>query len=320
MPYCRRRLRNNCGSWTPIHEGPLAVNWQGSERGGVLSTLVFLLSVLAFLGLLYLARHPLFRLAAGMWVVDDRLEQADAIIVLSDDNFYADRATRAAELYRQGLAPVVVACGRRLRPYAGIAELMEHDLFERGVPKERILVAPHRAENTREEADMMLEFATRRKWRRIIVVTSNYHTRRARYIYRHVFPAALLVRMASARDDDFDPERWWEKRVSVKKLTREIVGMAVAVWELSGKRPEPGKTGVEVKPSKEIESRHFCSSTWAREACVVCGERTLPCVIASGSERTSILQWGFCFTVAKCCAMFALRGRQLKDQPDESDF
>jgi len=43
----------------------------------------------------------------------------------------------------------VVASGRSLRSYAGIAELMEHDLFERGVPKERILAARHRADNTR---------------------------------------------------------------------------------------------------------------------------------------------------------------------------
>ena len=38
--------------------------------------------------------------------------------------------------------------------------------------------------------------------------------------------------MASARDGDFDPERWWEKRRSVKVFTRELAGMAEAIWEL----------------------------------------------------------------------------------------
>jgi hypothetical protein len=43
------------------------------------------------------------------------------------------------------------------------------------------------------------------------------------------------VRIASAHDGNFDPERWWEKRKSIKELTREFAGMAVAVWELRGR-------------------------------------------------------------------------------------
>jgi uncharacterized SAM-binding protein YcdF (DUF218 family) len=154
---------------------------------------------------------------------------------LSDDNFYGDRATRATQLYRQGMGPVVVASGRRLRPYAGIAELMEHDLVERGVPKDKILRLAHDADNTKEEAQALARFSAQRKWRSVIVVTSNYHTRRARYIFSRVFPAATLVRVSSAPDGDFDPERWWQKRISIKKLTREWAGMLVALWELREK-------------------------------------------------------------------------------------
>jgi len=38
---------------------------------------------------------------------------------------------------------------------AGIAELMEHDLVERGVPKDRIVRTAHDADNTREEAEAL---------------------------------------------------------------------------------------------------------------------------------------------------------------------
>jgi uncharacterized SAM-binding protein YcdF (DUF218 family) len=75
-----------------------------------------------------------------------------------------------------------------------------------------------------------------RKWHSVIVVTSNFHTRRARYIFLHVFPQGMAVRVASARDGDFDPEDWWTRRKSIKRLTREFAGMVVAVWELRGKR------------------------------------------------------------------------------------
>jgi uncharacterized SAM-binding protein YcdF (DUF218 family) len=74
--------------------------------------------------------------------------------------------------------------------------------------------------------------AKQKKWRSVIVVTSNFHTRRARYIFAHVFPKDTAIRITGARDGDFDPDRWWEKRISVKDLTREIAGMLVAMWEL----------------------------------------------------------------------------------------
>jgi len=212
-----------------------------SQRGGIVSSLIVTIAVVFLVLVLYLARHPIFRLLAEAWVVEDTLERSDVLVVLSDDNYYADRATRAAQLYRQGFASIVVASGRRLRPYAGIAELMEHDLVERGVPKDKILRLAHDADNTREEAQVLAKLVTQKKWRGIIVVTSNYHTRRARYIFSHIFAANTKVRITGAADGDFDPQRWWEKRVSVKKLFREIAAMLVAVWEQHSPGPDTTK-------------------------------------------------------------------------------
>jgi uncharacterized SAM-binding protein YcdF (DUF218 family) len=205
------------------------------ELGRIFLNLIILLFFLIICALLYLVRRPILRFTAEEWIVEDPLDKADALIVLGDDNFYADRATRAAQLFREGKAPIVVASGRRLRPNAGIAELMEHDLFERGVPKDKIVRFVHDADSTLEEAQALTRLAKERKWHSIVVVTSNFHTRRARYIFRHVFPQGIDVRIASARDGDFDPEHWWEKRKSMKELTREFAGMAMTLWELRGK-------------------------------------------------------------------------------------
>jgi uncharacterized SAM-binding protein YcdF (DUF218 family) len=219
-----------------------------SQAGGVISSLIALLAAIFILTVLYFARHPIFRLIGEGWVIEDTLDRSDAILILSDDNFYADRATRAAQAYRQGLAPVVVASGRRLRPYAGIAELMEHDLIERGVPKDKILRVAHDADNTREESIALAQFARQKKWRSVIVVTSNYHTRRARYIFAHVFPQDIRVQVTGARDGDFDPEQWWEKRISVKQLAREMAAMLVAVWEQHGGFAKPAKSQTSLRP------------------------------------------------------------------------
>ena len=206
-----------------------------SERGGISAKLIGLLCFVLILAVLYFARHPLLRFTGESWIVEDPLQKSDAILELSIDNFYADRATRAAELYREGLAPLVVASGVRLRPHAGVAELMEHDLIERGVPKEKILRFPQDAENTREEAVALAKLAAEKNWKSVIVVTSNYHTRRTRYIFRRIFPANISVSVASARDGDFDPQHWFEKRKSVKEFAKEVAGMVVAMWELRGK-------------------------------------------------------------------------------------
>jgi len=206
------------------------------EQGGITTKLIGLLCFVLVFGTLYLVRHPLLRFAGENWLVEDPLEKSDAIVELSIDNFYADRATRAAELYRQGLAPLVVASGVRLRPYAGVGELMEHDLIERGVPKEKILRVPHDAENTREEAEVLAKLATEKNWKRMIIVTSNYHTRRTRYIFRRVFPGKIAVSVAGARDGDFDPEHWYEKRKSIKQFMGEVGGMLVAMWELRSRK------------------------------------------------------------------------------------
>jgi uncharacterized SAM-binding protein YcdF (DUF218 family) len=205
-----------------------------SEQGGVLVNLIVLLCLAVFCFLVYLVRHPIMRFAAETWVINEPASHADAIIVLSDDNFYADRATRAAELSRQEVASVVVASGRRLRPHAGFGELIEHDLIERGVPKDKVLRFEHDESDTVGEAEALAKLAQQKHWSSVIIVTSNYHTRRARYIFGKIFPPTIAVSVASARDADFDPERWWEKRKSSKLFVHEIFGMVDAMWELQG--------------------------------------------------------------------------------------
>jgi uncharacterized SAM-binding protein YcdF (DUF218 family) len=232
-----------------------------AEHGGIFLRLIFLLVLLAFFTLLYVVRQPLMRLAGQLWVVDEPPERADVIVVLGDDNYTGDRAAHAAELYRMGLAPQVVASGRLLRPYAGVAEMIGRDLEFRGVPAASIVKFPHRAANTREEAEALSGLVAGRGWKRVLVVTSNYHARRTRFIFARVFKPEVTARVSAARDSEFDPSHWWETRRGEKLFFNEVLGYAVAWWELRGKPSAGG--GATFLPRTPVRTRPWPSPVTA---------------------------------------------------------
>jgi uncharacterized SAM-binding protein YcdF (DUF218 family) len=203
-----------------------------SQRGGIFSKLLALLAVAVLVFGLYLFRVPILQACGHFWIVDEAPGPADAIMILGDDNLQGDRATRAAELYRAHWAPLIVASGRPIRPYLSVPDLMRRDLEQRGVPESAILSYPRPVANTREEAEALRKLAMERGWRHVLVVTSNYHTRRTRFIFYRVWPQGFEFRTVGAHDSDFDPDSWWRSREGVKLILHETLGIVVAAWEL----------------------------------------------------------------------------------------
>lgn len=214
-----------------------------AQAGGIFFRLLFLLFSLGLVAVVYFARYPLMRFAAEAWVLDEPATPSDALIVLGDDNYAADRAFHAADLYRSGVARTVVVSGRLLRQNVSLADVMGHDLESFGVPATSILKLSSRAQNTKEEAAEVRRLAEVRGWKRILIVTSNYHARRAKFIYSRTLPAGISFRVSGARDSEFDPTRWWETRQGQKLFFSELAGYIVARWELrSGSAPENQST------------------------------------------------------------------------------
>jgi uncharacterized SAM-binding protein YcdF (DUF218 family) len=205
---------------------------QNGQRGGIMAKLIVLLALVVLLFLLYLVRAPLLRLAGSFWVKADPPANSDVIVILSDDDFTADRATRAADLYHDGWAPRVVGSGRWVRPYISIADLMQRDLEARGVARQAVIPFAHDAPDTLEELKGIRELAEQHGWKRLMIVTSNYHTRRTRYLCDHVFREDTHVLVEAAPDHDYDPDSWWRTRIGLKTFFHEFVGMFVAFWEV----------------------------------------------------------------------------------------
>ena len=246
------------------HFGPPSVQASGkrngplqpaSQRGGIISKTIFLIFLVIVIGLIYVARHPILRVAGRIWIVDQDPVRSDAIVVLGDDNYNGDRATKAADLLKAGWAPRIVASGRFLRSYTSISDLTEHDLADRGVPVDAILKLTHRAENTREELEVIRRLAMEKHWRKLLIVTSNYHTRRTAFICGRIFPQDIEVRVIAAPDADYNPDTWWQTRLGLKLFLHESVGYVVAMWEV--RRTSPNSSGVALPVFIAAEPRHF---------------------------------------------------------------
>lgn len=159
----------------------------------------------------------------------------DAIIVLAGADSYRARAARAAELYAEGCAPFVVLTNDGMRGGWSqteqrtlmYVERARRELQRAGVPQERIIILPKVMSGTHDEAIHVRDEAERRGWRRLMIVTSPYHTRRARWSFRRAFDGSgTEVYCQSARFDDDAPAVWWLDAKGWRDVAGEYVKFA----------------------------------------------------------------------------------------------
>lgn len=133
--------------------------------------------------------------AARALIVRRELPRADAIVVLGGSATYVERTRWAARLFREGRAPRIVLTNDQMRGGWSSAEQRNPFFVERaaeelrraGVPDESIEVLPGAATSTHDEALLVRDYAARRNFRAVLIVTSAYHTRRALWTFQRVF-------------------------------------------------------------------------------------------------------------------------------------
>jgi uncharacterized SAM-binding protein YcdF (DUF218 family) len=99
-----------------------------------------------------------------------------------------------------------------------VTEFNCHDCSHRGdrlrwlgVAPERVRILDLTGPGTHGEAQAVLQFARTAHLRRLVIVTTPYHTRRALAVFRKVFASsgvAIGVQPATA-SSPARPERWW---------------------------------------------------------------------------------------------------------------
>ncbi len=152
----------------------------------------------------------------GFLVRGEEPWKAGMIVVLAGDD-HGFRILKAAALVRQGYAPRILVDG----PYCCYGHV-ESDLaidfaVRRGFPAEWFVSFPIKSTSTREEARDVIRELDARHVGRFLIVTSNYHTRRAASVFRRLVPADRF-RMVASPDWAFRPDDWWHNRDARKQV------------------------------------------------------------------------------------------------------
>ncbi len=170
--------------------------------------------ILALALLIWWSYAALLNWIAGLLIVDDALRPASAIVVLGGGPSF--RALEAAELYRAGWAPRIIATG---------AVNWDRDvLLGAGVPSSAIVLTDGTPRDTLEELQTVSRLVSAHSGP-VILVTSKVHTRRTRLIWRHVTGQAIGGIVRSARRDPFDPSHWWRKRRLADDVFHEYLSL-----------------------------------------------------------------------------------------------
>jgi uncharacterized SAM-binding protein YcdF (DUF218 family) len=133
--------------------------------------------------------------AAGALIVKSDLAHADALVVLGGSSTYIERTRHAAQLQREGRAPLIILTNdNQISGWSPeeernplFVERAVDELRRLGVPRENIEILPGFVTNTHDEVVLIHQYARERKLQSILVVTSAYQTRRARWTLRRVF-------------------------------------------------------------------------------------------------------------------------------------
>lgn len=173
---------------------------------------------------------------AGQFLVKkDEVVNVDAMVVLMGS--IPDRSLQAADLYNKGIVDKVILVEATLGGYQKLVdkgieivtntEIMRNSMVSRGIPPEKIVILPGKANSTRMEACIVSDYLRKdHSIDTIIVVSSNYHTRRASMIFRSELnykenPVRVLVYPSSYTE--FSPEKWWRNRKDIKIVQLENI-------------------------------------------------------------------------------------------------
>lgn len=181
---------------------------------------------------LYLGRDWLLPQVSGFLDVSERPHAVDYVMVLGGGD--ETRPFVAAALYGASLAKGVIVPSVERAPevedglYPPEEVVIRRALHHEGVPETAIIVLDGLVGSTRAEAEALGRFLDAHPDASIGVVTTHYHTRRARLLFQRTLgERAARVCFFAAPVDGFTPDNWWRFSHGVASYSEEYLKFAL---------------------------------------------------------------------------------------------
>lgn len=162
----------------------------------------------------------------GGWLIyQDKLEQADAILVLGGGR--GERILQGAELYREKYAKYMMMTGEFERVMDGPVyhwALQGRKLANRhGVPWDRMIPILD-SMSTYDDATLSLAECRKHQFKSLIVVSEPYHTRRAYYAFKKVYKnSGIKVMVYPVQDSWYTRDNWWHSEKALMSTIEEYI-------------------------------------------------------------------------------------------------
>jgi uncharacterized SAM-binding protein YcdF (DUF218 family) len=187
--------------------------------------------VLLLVGLgagVWVARAPLLRGAADLWIVSDEVTRADAVVVLGGQ--INVRPFVAADLYRKGLVNKILVSNNREDQAAAIGavqgdtEANRRVLLKLGVPESAIETFGLVNTSTRDEAVALREWVDRHGVTTIIIPTEVFAARRVRWIFQREFAeGGVRIEVPSFETKYYTRVDWWKTSDGLIAFQNEVI-------------------------------------------------------------------------------------------------
>ncbi|MGC1372218.1 MAG: YdcF family protein [Candidatus Sulfotelmatobacter sp.] len=156
---------------------------------------------------------------AGSFLIIDQPRRSDVIVVLAGET--NRRPERALQLLSQGYARRIlldVPTNSRIYEFTQVqlAQQYIHDLPQGA----SVSVCPIKGLSTKAESEDVASCLAREDVRSVLLVTSDFHTRRALSVFRRELPR-YTYSVAASRDDEQFGAQWWTHRQWAKTLVDE---------------------------------------------------------------------------------------------------
>lgn len=176
----------------------------------------------------YVYRTPLLCKLADVWIVNEPVSKADAIVILGGG--LENRPFAAAKLFQNGIAPRILYMDVQpgLVEELGLslpeAEQTRRILLSNNVPEAALTVIGKQVASTYDESCAVRDWAKTSGVKTILVPTDLFHTRRVRWLFqKQLAGTSVRVQVVAVNPIRYSATNWWQHEEGLIAFQNEIL-------------------------------------------------------------------------------------------------